>query len=162
MTNGFSNNRHDMLNSVACRLCNRVFISGQALITHIESHMEHEEAAIRRLYPQAQFPSHYFRPGFHVPIDTQYINGGRIFHPQPRRNQFCNVGSMQMQLPPHVLPNPHVYQWKHLEEESSNDGTKAYIMQLEKPIKKIDFIDLVSNDDDMSNDVHTLDLALKL
>jgi hypothetical protein len=34
-------------------------------------------------------------------------------------------------------------------------------MQLEKPIKKIDFIDLVSNDDDMDG-VHTLDLALKL
>ncbi|KAK2453883.1 hypothetical protein P8452_01399 [Trifolium repens] len=161
MANGFSNMRQDSLNSVACRFCNRVFISSQALVTHIKTHMEHEKAAIRRLYPtkdinpQAQFPSHNFRPSFHVPIDTQNINGDRIFHPQPRRNQFFNVGSMQMQLP------PHVYQWKHLEEESSNDGTKAYIMQLEKPIKKIDFIDLVSNDDDMDG-VHTLDLALKL
>jgi hypothetical protein len=165
MTNGFSNTRHDVLNSVACRLCNRVFINTQALITHLESHMENEGAAIRRLYstdhinPQVQFPSHCIPPGFHVPIDTQNINDGRIFQPQPRRNHFLNVGSMQ--LTQHGLPNQHFYQWKHLREESSNDGTKAYIMQLEKPIKKIDFIDLVGNDDDNSG-AQSLDLALKL
>lgn len=203
MPNGFSNMRHDVLNytpqnnQIACRLCNRVFGNTQTLITHIESHMEHEEAAIRRLYspehinPQRQFSSHCFPPGFPLPIDTsQNINDGRIFQqqplgiPQPIRNPFL-VGSRQIQLPPHVLSssinnnnnnnvngflaqlaNPHVYQWKQPEEESSNDGTKAYIMQLEKPIKKIDFIDLVHNDDDNNNNhnsnVQTLDLSLKL
>ncbi|CAK8570691.1 unnamed protein product [Lathyrus sativus] len=167
MANDFSDN---VLNSVACRLCNRVFISTQALVTHIESHMKNEEAAIRRLYsiehiiPQRRFPSHCFPLGFHVPLmDTQNMNEGRTFQPQPmmipqpRKKQFLSVGSMQMQF------SPRVYQLKHLEEESSNDGTKAYIMQLEKPIKKIDFIDLVNNDDDDDNsDVHALDLALKL
>ncbi|KAL5066886.1 hypothetical protein RYX36_017773 [Vicia faba] len=162
--------RSDLLNSVACRLCNRVYISTQALVTHIESHMENQEAAIRRLYSkkdiilQRQFSSHCFPLGFHVPLmETQNINDGKTLQPQsmmfrqPRKNQFFNVGSMQMQFP------PHVYQLKHLGEESSNDGTKAYIMQLEKPIKKIDFIDLVNNDEDDDNsDVYALDLALKL
>lgn len=171
MANDFGDTRRDVMNSVACRLCNRVFSSTQALVTHIESHMENEEAAIRRLYsiehiiPQRRFP-YCFPLGFHVPLmDTQNINVGRNFHPQsmmipqPRKNQFFNVGSMQVKFP------PHVYQLKHLEDESSNDGTKAYIMQLEKPIKKIDFIDLVNNDDgddDDNSDVHALDLALKL
>lgn len=46
-------------------------------------------------------------------------------------------------------------------EESAYGGTKAYITQLEKPIKKIDFIDLVNTDDDNA-EVKPLDLTLKL
>ncbi|KAK7277397.1 hypothetical protein RIF29_18548 [Crotalaria pallida] len=44
---------------------------------------------------------------------------------------------------------------------SPSDGTRSFIVQLEKPIKKIDFIDLVSMDDDNS-DEEPLNLALKL
>ncbi|KAF1897940.1 hypothetical protein Lal_00032702 [Lupinus albus] len=51
---------------------------------------------------------------------------------------------------------------KKLEELSlHDDGTREFIMQLEKPIKKIDFIDLVNIDDDNS-DVKPLNLALQL
>ncbi|OIW21193.1 hypothetical protein TanjilG_30789 [Lupinus angustifolius] len=41
------------------------------------------------------------------------------------------------------------------------DGTREFIVQLEKPFKKIEFIDLVNIDDDNS-DVKPLNLALKL
>lgn len=218
MANGFGNLWHDVLNyvqhpplqthnnnntgqQIACRFCSRSFISTQALITHIDSHMENEEVAIRRLYSsqhinsQRQFAptSHCFPPGFPVPIDPQNMitdhQHGRVFQLAPppqqpmRRNPFFSAGQVgssqqpvrQMQpVPPHVnlpsgtgllaqfpTPQVHHHQYWKPEEESSNDGTKAYILQLEKPIKKIDFIDLVNIDDDNS-DVPTLDLALKL
>jgi len=158
MANEFSNIRHDVSNLVGCRYCNRFFTNTQTLATHIESHMEYEEAAIRKLYstehinPKRQFPPQCLPP-----------HDGKIFQPKPtvirphpsRNPFFGHVGYRQMQLP------PHVNQSKHLEGQSSNDGTKAYIKQLEKPIKKIDFIDLVNNDDD-NPDVNTLDLSLKL
>ncbi|CAL0328097.1 unnamed protein product [Lupinus luteus] len=50
---------------------------------------------------------------------------------------------------------------RKLEELSPCDGTKDFIVQLEKPINMIEFIDLVHIDDDNS-DVKPLNLALKL
>lgn len=138
MANDFSNKRHDVQYSVACRVCNQVFRSNHALVTHMESH---EGASIRRFYsepvnPQGQFLWYSSPPGFHVPNDTQNMNDGRIFQPQP--HPMMMFQPTRNQIPSHVLPN---------------DGTKPYIMQLEKPIKK--------KDDDNSA-VPTLDLTLKL
>ncbi|KAJ1391821.1 Zinc finger C2H2-type [Sesbania bispinosa] len=179
MTNGFCNWRHDMFNYAqnntsnqsACRLCNQAFINTQALITHIESHMEHEKAAIRRLYNSPQdINSHkqvvfdHFPSSFQFPKETQNITEGRFFQsspqpltmPQPGINPFFRnevAGITE-------LSTPQFYQRK-LAEESPKHATKAYIMQLEKPIKKIDSIDLVNIDDDNSK-VQTLDFALNL
>ncbi|KAE9617631.1 hypothetical protein Lal_00043286 [Lupinus albus] len=50
---------------------------------------------------------------------------------------------------------------RKLADLSPVDGTREFIVQLEKPLKKIDFIDLVNIDDDNS-DVKPLNLALKL
>lgn len=172
---------HNNPDQVGCRLCNQVFMGTQALIAHIESHIAHEEIAIRSLNSpnhinsQKGQVSHRFPPTLPMPMPLQEtINfaNSKIFQsppqptrmPQPRRNPFfsvAHVGSSQpirqMLFPPQ-LPIPQA-QWKP--EEYPNDGTKAYIKQLEKPIKKIDFIDLVGMDDDNS-DVQTLNLALKL
>lgn len=138
MANDFSNKRHDVQYSVACRVCDQVFRSNRALVTHMESH---EGASIRRHYsepfnPQGQFLWYSSPPGFHVPYDTQNMNDARIFQPQPHPRAMLQL--TRNQIPSHVLPNPPVYQLEHLEEESSNDGTKPYIVQLEKPIKKKD------------------------
>ncbi|KAJ1423960.1 Zinc finger C2H2-type [Sesbania bispinosa] len=133
MANGFCNWRHDMFNyaqnntsnQITCRLCDQAFINTQALITHIESHIEHEEAAIRRLYnspldmnSHKQVVSDHFPSSFQVPKETQNITEGRFFQsspqpltmPQPGRNPFFNpsqIGSSQpvrqMQLLPQVL-----------------------------------------------------------
>ncbi|KAJ1422415.1 Zinc finger C2H2-type [Sesbania bispinosa] len=200
MANGIGNWRHDMFNyaqdntsnQTACRLCNQGFINTQALITHIESHIEHEEAAIRRLYNSAldinshkQVVSHHFPSSSQVPKETQNItecifsqsSPQPLTMPQPKRNPFFSPSQIcssqpvrQMQLLPQVLSSagnevagiaelstPQFYQRK-LAEESPKHATKAYIMQLEKPIKKTD---LVNIDDDKS-EVQTLDLALKL
>lgn len=42
-----SNNMHDQKDStqIACRICDQVFLSTQALINHIETHMVHDETA---------------------------------------------------------------------------------------------------------------------
>lgn len=206
MANCFCNLNHEVLNYAQhpphnntgqnpCTHCNSVFPSTQALIdiTHVDSHIKHEESAMRRLYSQTQHVSHRFPATFPIPtgIETQQnINDGWFFHSppqpmtmsQPRRNTFFSpgdqVGSSQpvrkMQLPPqlHALssagnntvagrmlaPSPTP---QRKPEESAYGGTKAYITQLEKPIKKIDFIDLVNTDDDNA-EVKPLDLTLKL
>lgn len=204
MADNFCNPRLDLLNyaqntnntdQITCRLCKRVFRSNQALITHIDSHMAHEEGVIRRLYsinhinPQTH-ASHLFSPSFPMPMQLQetrnFPDNNSILQPmalpQQRRNSFFSASQVgtstpirQMQLSPQVLscagnnnaaeiarlPIPPQVPQRKREEESPIDGTRAYIMQLEKPIKKIDFIDLVNMDDDNS-DVEPLNLALKL
>ncbi|KAK7344504.1 hypothetical protein VNO77_14173 [Canavalia gladiata] len=172
MANGFVNLGHNVLNyaqhpapfnnntsPISCRLCNQRFTSTQALLAHIESHMACEEVAIRRLYSpqhvnsQMQLASHHFPP-------TPIMGDGRIFQspPQhmalPRRNPFSNATS---QVGSSSQPIRQMAPWNVI----NDDGTKAYLMQLEKPIKKDDFIDLVNVDDD-NLDGQTLDLELKL
>lgn len=171
MANGFCNSSHEGSNFAQhpphnntsqnpCTLCNRVFPSTQALITHVDSHIEHEEGAIRRFYSHQNINDGWFFQSQPSPPQPMAMT------PQPRRNPFFSPGSQvgsspsvirQMQLPPqlHVLSPARIHQ-------SQYDGTKAYITQLEKPIKKIDFIDLVNIDDDDDSEAQPLDLTLKL
>ncbi|KAK7279260.1 hypothetical protein RJT34_24307 [Clitoria ternatea] len=192
MANGFCNNlRRDVLNyaqhlapynnnngPIACRLCNQSFTSIQGLLAHVESHMAHEEVAIRRLYssPHQQYVNPQMHLASHHHLSPQQPIVGdddgmrNIFHASPpplamphqpiARTPFFNasqVGSSQpsrkMQLSPPFIS----YAGKN------DDPTKAYLIQLEKPIKKIDFIDLVHMDDEDNNDEQEIvDLDLKL
>ncbi|KAH1259742.1 hypothetical protein GmHk_02G003044 [Glycine max] len=168
MANNFYNNAQfsKLYNSPdpkGCKLCNQVFTNTQALLT------------IRRLNSsppqhvnsQIQLGSHQFPP----PPTMDDIG---IFQSQSQlmgmsqpisRNPFFNsnqIGSSsssssmpirKMQVLPHAFPYVG---------NINGDGFKAFISNLEKPIKKIDFIDLVNVDDDNNSDVEVMDLDLKL
>ncbi|KAE9617632.1 hypothetical protein Lal_00043279 [Lupinus albus] len=206
MSNNFSNLRRDVLNyaqhpintdQIACRLCKQVFRNTQALVAHIDSHMEHEEVAIRRLYSpnyinsQRQISSSLFPPNFPLsmqqPETQNFTHNNRIFQqprqqhmdmPQPRMNSFFNgnqVGSSsrQTQLSPMFFASagnnnvtervplrfPQFHQ-RSLTEVSPIDGTRPFILQLEKPIKT-SFNDFMKMHDAKS-DVQSLNLTLKL
>ena len=144
------------------------------LLTHVESHMAQEKDVVRRLNSsppqhvnsQIQLGSHQFPP----PPTMDDIG---IFQSQSQlmgmsqpisRNPFFNsnqIGSSssssmpirKMQVLPHAFPYVG---------NINGDGFKAFISNLEKPIKKIDFIDLVNVDDDNNSDVEVMDLDLKL
>ncbi|WVY96327.1 hypothetical protein V8G54_028478 [Vigna mungo] len=156
--------------SKGCKLCNQVFTNTQALLIHLESHMAQEEIAIKRLYSLPQHVNSQKQLGFQLPIQPM-MGDGRVFQAQTqpilemthsiRRNPFSNssqVGSSsipirRMQIPSQVFPYG---------ASINDDGSKAYILKLEKPIKKIDFIDLVNTDDDNNSEVEEVDLNLKL
>ncbi|KAG2403655.1 hypothetical protein LR48_Vigan02g004900 [Vigna angularis] len=156
--------------SKGCKLCNQVFISTQALLVHLESHMAQEEIAIKRLHSLPQHVNSQKQLGFQLPIQP-IMGGGRVFQAQPqpimetnhsiRRNPVSNasqIGSSsvpirRMQVPSQLFPYG---------ANINDDGSKAYILKLEKPIKKIDFIDLVNTDDDNNSEVEEIDLNLKL
>ncbi|KAG4917178.1 hypothetical protein JHK87_054735 [Glycine soja] len=179
MANNFYNNAqfsklYNNPDPKGCKLCNQVFTNTQALLTHVESHMAQEKDVVRRLNSsppqhvnsQIQLGSHQFPP-------PPTMDDIRIFQsqsqlmgmPQPiSRNPFFNsnqIGSSssssmpirKMQVLPHAFPYVG---------NINGDGFKAFISNLEKPIKKIDFIDLINVDDDNNSDVEVMDLDLKL
>ncbi|CAL0303216.1 unnamed protein product [Lupinus luteus] len=179
-------------------LCKQVFMTTQALIAHIESHMKNEEVKIRSLYSpnyinsQRQQVSPFFPPTFPMTRQLQetrnFSDNSNSFQASPqssathllRRNSFfctSQVGALtpnrEMKLSPSVLSCagnnaidlanlsfPQTRKRK-LADVSPVDGTREFIAQLEKPLKKIEFIDLVNMDDENS-DVKSLNLALKL
>ncbi|KAL2323748.1 hypothetical protein Fmac_028127 [Flemingia macrophylla] len=160
-----------------CRLCNQVFTNTHALLTHIESHMAQEEVAIRRLYSSPQHHHHVNSQTHQFPSPPN-MSHAMIFQAQPQpqpqpqsqpksmgihhpviRSPFFNVATSQvgsssqhpirqMQIPPQSLPHARSF---------GVDG-----LNLEKPIMKADFIDLVNVDDDNNSKVEPLDLDLKL
>ncbi|KAI4345827.1 hypothetical protein L6164_012919 [Bauhinia variegata] len=129
---------------IACRLCNQIFLSNQALLSHIESHIAHEENNLKTLTNPPR----------------QNISGGgaRCVLPPAQLTQppllnysssMNNVTATRVDFPGSQLL---------MTEGSSMDGTKQYIKQLEKPIKSIEIIDLV----DEENDLQAVDLNLTL
>jgi len=154
-----------------CKLCNQVFTNTQALLIHLESHMAQEEMAIRRLYSSPQSLNSQKQLGLQFPM--QPLGDGRIFQSQPQpimemshslgRNSFSNVSQIGSSNASHfpirkMQGSPQVFPY---DGSINDDGSKAYILKLEKPIKKIEFIDLVNTDDD-NNPMEEVDLDLKL
>ncbi|CAJ1967060.1 unnamed protein product [Sphenostylis stenocarpa] len=156
-----------------CKLCSQVFTTTQALLNHLESHMAQEEVAIRRLYSSSQHVNSQKQLGSSQFPPQLTVGDGRIFQPQPQpgimqmpqpfiRNPFFNVsqiGSSSLPARKMQVPPPKVFP---CDVSTNDDGSKAYILKLEKPIKKIDFIDLVNVDDDNNSNVEEVDLDLKL
>ncbi|CAL0303217.1 unnamed protein product [Lupinus luteus] len=204
MSNNFSNLRRDVLNyaqhpnntdQISCRLCKQVFRNTQALVAHIDSHMEHEEVAIRRLYSpnyinsQRQISSSLYQPNFSLSMqqpETQNFTHNNSFfqstqqqqqQQQQQMNSFFSGGqvgssSRQTQLSSMVFSSagnnvtekaslriPQFHQ-RNLAEVSPIDGTRPFILQLEKPIK-MNFNDLMKMND-VKSDMRSLNLTLKL
>ncbi|KAK7393714.1 hypothetical protein VNO78_22278 [Psophocarpus tetragonolobus] len=178
MANNFYNNgqfpEHYSPGPNGCRLCNKVFTNTQALLTHIESHMAQEEFAIRRLYSSPQHVNSQMQLGSHQFPPQRIMGDGRVFQaqsqlpmgmPQPiRRNPFFNASQIgPSSVPIRQMQHQHPSQVFPYVGRINDDGSKAYISNLEKPIKKIDFVDLVNVDDDNNSEVEAaLDLDLKL
>ncbi|KAJ7979845.1 Zinc finger, C2H [Quillaja saponaria] len=176
---------------VACRLCDKIFLSNQELITHFDKeHMLQEENDSRRRqhYPLIQSNpistkrEHMFsnnnRPGFEAPYmaRTREINGFPEAAQQGIVAPLLRMNNQQIQ-PPRVASTarnnvaaapqryktlqPPIQQDRKrltMEELPSDDGTRPFINQLDRPIKKPRMID----DFDSESDEHKLDLTLKL
>jgi hypothetical protein len=107
---------------IACRLCDNVFMSTQALINHIESHMGEEEATSRMQHRTNRLPipsqrdicANPFQPNFALPIpprETQQLFENRLPVMQPlappERHPFYGLNRMivpRPTLPPLVSP----------------------------------------------------------
>jgi len=132
--------------------------------------MAQEEIAIKRLYSLPQHVNSQKQLGSQfAPQPT--MGDARVFQAQSqpimeithsiRRNSFSNaiqIGSSSIPFRRMQVPS----QSFHYDASINDDGSKAYILKLEKPIKKIDFIDLVDIDDDNNSEVEEVDLNLKL
>ncbi|KDP40350.1 hypothetical protein JCGZ_02348 [Jatropha curcas] len=82
---------------IACRICNHVFMSTQALIDHIESHMTEEDSAARRQLPLPPPPLMQPSP----PAGLNFISCHR------RAN---SLTQLNLSSPTHPLPfNPNAY-----------------------------------------------------
>ncbi|KHN10070.1 hypothetical protein D0Y65_025597 [Glycine soja] len=175
MANNFYNNAqfagfYNNTNPKGCRLCNQVFTDTQALLTHVESHMAQEEDSLRRL--NSSPPD----------VNSQMQLGSQQFPPQPAMGDGRNfqAQSQPMRMPQPISKNP-IFNSSQIGSSSTpirqmqvspqafpfsgsinGDGSKPYISKLEKPIKKIDFIDLVNMDGDDNLEVEAMDLDLKL
>ncbi|KAL1367995.1 hypothetical protein AAHE18_02G088500 [Arachis hypogaea] len=172
------NNNHP--NQISCILCNQTFMSTRALMTHIESHIAHEKVVLQNLITSPNYNVNSqigqsfqrFHPNIPMPMPKQetinFANDSKFNQTPQKISSLFGVGQIgssssshsirQIMFPPQP-PNQQLFQWKP--QENPNDGTKAYIKILEKPIKKIDFVDLVAMDDD-NLDVLKLNLGLKL
>ena len=133
-----------------CKLCKQVFSNTQALLIHLEFHMAQEEIAIRRLY---SLPQHV---NYQKQFPLQPMADGRFFQ-SIGRNPFSNAN----QIGSSSMPIRRMQVQAQYDASMNDDGSKAYILKLEKPIKHIDFIDLVNIDED-NNSLQQLDLDLKL
>jgi hypothetical protein len=196
MQHGSTNHiaRHEPFHSptqIACRLCDNVFLSTQALINHIESHMAEEEstAASRsrqhrttttRLPSQRDLLFNCSQPNF----ATLPENRLPLVQPSPapERHPFlCVHRSFAPQLPPPtllpqvspmarfsshapqlILSGPQGQRRILVPEEPLGDCTKPYLNQLEHPIMAV--VQVADRNDENSgiSGLNKLDLALKL
>ena len=187
MFNSFSNfNQHGIFNlgqrpsnnnqnPVVCRLCNQVFISIQALITHTESHLAQENLSRgrRSFSPNLINPRRQLIPN---PLQPRVTRANSMVTPHTRANPYPYATRVAMsqpirprQIPPELMPStvsyvaemarlaaPPIYQEEM--EVSTIDGTKALIDKLDKPINNNDFTDMI----DMNGHNPELNLELSL
>ncbi|OAY55555.1 hypothetical protein MANES_03G163100v8 [Manihot esculenta] len=170
---------------IACRICNHVFMSSQALIEHIESHMADEDPNSRRpqnliscqrnpfANPSSQAslpPTLPFTPNSYSQLASNFQERNPIFSSSPQM-----IVSMRPTSQPqislmgvrnswsHQVPFPPQLQRKMMmmEDPPSCDFTKPLLQQLEKPFPyKIELKGI--NDNRNSSDLDMLDLTLKL
>ncbi|KAK4538929.1 hypothetical protein RGQ29_032157 [Quercus rubra] len=158
-----------MPTQIACRICNRVFVSTQALINHIESHMVNEEALcpnpLRPNFalsiPPRETPQLFenrlapVQP-IALPERHHFYGGSRFIAPQP--NLLPLLPPMPMNkfaLPPQMMLSAEQTQ-RRMVEEPPSDCTRPFIDQLDHPIV------LSIQAADSNNDDDKLDLTLKL
>ncbi|RHN80374.1 putative transcription factor C2H2 family [Medicago truncatula] len=144
-------NNNDSNNTIACKLCYKVFTNIRFLITHMESHMVEENLALSRLTninPQFEAPPLAIpRPRMFSDMHAVVSHPLHVLqHGMPSAEE--NVA--EMVLSP-TSPTHQDYM-----EVSHIDETKPYINKLDKPIDKvIDNPAIVINDD-------TVNLELRL
>lgn len=176
---------------IACRLCDHVFLSTQALINHIESHMREEESA-RRQHRTSGLPStrdpfvmNSFLPVNYIALPaptgvTLPILENRLPPAGPvassERHVLLGVDRIvasRPTLPPQsppmarnnfsLAPRSIVPASPRQAEQPPKDCTKPYLNQLDHPIMAV--VDITGSSDDhntkSSLDIN-LDLALKL
>jgi hypothetical protein len=166
---------------IACRLCDHVFLSTHALISHIESHMAEEETTTaprrqhrtNRMPPQRDLFANSLQPSFATLPENRL--------PRPERHPFLGVNPSTFALPPPTLLSPqvslmarncfsHAPQFmlsapqgqRRVADEPPSDCTKPYLDQLEQPIMAIVQASDRNDENNGFSGLNKLDLALKL
>lgn len=173
---------------IACRLCDHVFMSTQALINHIESHMAEEETttASRRQHRTNRMPSQrdLFANSLQPSFATLPENMLPLVQPlpPPERHPFLGVNRSTFALPAPTLLSPQVSlmarnsfshapqfilsapqgQRRSVAEEPPSDCTRPYLDQLELPIMAIVQASDRNDENNGFSGLNKLDLALKL
>ncbi|KAB8495643.1 hypothetical protein FH972_025385 [Carpinus fangiana] len=176
---------------IACRLCDQVFMSTQALINHIESHMAEEEstaasrsrqhrATTTRLPSQRDLLFNCSQPNFATHPENRLPLVQRPSQPSERHPFLCVHRSFAPPPPPTLLPqvspmarfsshapqlilsSPQGQRRVLAPEEPLGDCTKPYLDQLEHPIMVV--VQAADRNDENSGifGLNKLDLALKL
>lgn len=175
-----------MPTQIACRICNRVFVSTQALINHIESHMVNEESNSRlqhranRITPsQRALCANPLRPNFALSIPPRetpqlfenrlapvqpiapperhlFYGGSRFIAPQPNLLPLLPPMPMNKFALPPQMMLSAEQTQRRMVEEPPSDCTRPFIDQLDHPIV------LSIEAADSNNDDDKLDLTLKL
>lgn len=135
---------------VACRICDAVFSSSQALINHIGAHVSDESAssaAASRRQSQQRSQTHRLPPGppratamflpsrYSVPPNSLGFDAAESLWP----NQLSPFARSLFREGPPSYPPPvgqYLTNW-NAAEEASGDCTKPYINQLEKCLPKV-------------------------
>ncbi|KAK7392506.1 hypothetical protein VNO78_20947 [Psophocarpus tetragonolobus] len=91
-------NNQDNQNGITCRLCNHVFPSFQAFMTHTQSHFAHQNPRMKRLFS----PNHVNRQREMIPSPME-LNFRRSMMMQETRN-FINNRVFQAALPQEPMP----------------------------------------------------------
>lgn len=153
---------------VACRLCNRIFLDGRALVHHLQSHMA-EDGSISARQPEMKFRSHQrygndssnqIQSNFLLPAPVQEFRPSirNLYSPAqnpaiPARHYVSGAARFDVR-PPRTPSVPAAMDI--MIEQVGIDFIKPYIDQLDKPI--LDTVELVAIDDDEKK----LELTLKL
>lgn len=171
---------------IACRICDHVFMSTQALINHIESHMvEEETAASIRQHRTNRLPASQrdlFANCLQPSFATLPENGLLLPPPLPERHPFLGVNRTFAPpptglLPPQVSPMARNYTnfsnspqlilsapqgQSRVAEAPPSDCTRPYLDLLEQPIKAMVQVSGRNDENNGISGLNRLDLALKL
>lgn len=193
MQHGLTNHaRHDQpfhnpTSQIACRLCDHVFLSTQALINHIESHIAEEEStaasrsrqhrATSRLPSQRDLLFNCSQPNFATLPENRlplvqppaaaaerhpFLCVHRTFAPPTPTllPQVYPMGRFSSHAPQLILSGPQGQ--RRAAEEPPGDCTKPYLDQLEHPIMAIVQVADRNDENNGISGLNKLDLALKL
>ena len=192
MQHGSTNHiaRHEPFHNptqIACRLCDHVFMSTQALINHIESHMAEEESSAASRSRQhrtttTRLPSQrdLLLPNFATLLENRlplvqplppaerhpFLCVHRSFAPlRPPPTLLPQVSPMarfSSHAPQLILSGPQEQRRVLAPEEPPGDCTKPYLDQLEHPIMAV--VQGADRNDENNgiSGLNKLDLALKL
>lgn len=159
---------HNSGKNIACRLCNRVFMNTQTLITHIESHIVEEEMMnLRRQNQQLQINQSNARRNLFVPVP--FRPGGlpllsRENLPQPVLPEYNFLGNNFSRQPNTVAQACSLLaksgEKRQREEEimEAKDFTRPFLSQLDSLFPKV-----VSDDQPVEKENgEEMDLTLRL